>query len=206
MPGFIGKKLCPELVIVRLNFKQYTAVSNQVRGVMALYDPNFCPMSLDEAYLDFTNHVAKRQSMSAEDRTVICRICDLSETTMCLCDLNLSKSADKDGGESNLLEPEGQGIAGVGNTAVKFQASKREVTLNSQTVAREITQNSQTVKGEATSLCNRLEGKNCHQCGKPLPPFEEKIFDKSVEDAVREMRCRIEQRTQLTASAGAHFV
>lgn len=31
MPGFIAKKLCPNLVIVPTNFDKYRAVSNEVR-------------------------------------------------------------------------------------------------------------------------------------------------------------------------------
>ena len=52
MPGFIAKKLCPELVIVPGNMDKYAQVSEVVRGVFKEYDPNFAPMSLDEAYLD----------------------------------------------------------------------------------------------------------------------------------------------------------
>eukprot|EP00095_Tigriopus_kingsejongensis_P007038 maker-scaffold1013_size70870-snap-gene-0.18 protein:Tk07038 transcript:maker-scaffold1013_size70870-snap-gene-0.18-mRNA-1 annotation:"dna polymerase kappa" len=55
MPGFIAKKLCPDLVIVGPNFKKYQEVSTIVRSVFQEYDPNFCPMSLDEAYLDLTD-------------------------------------------------------------------------------------------------------------------------------------------------------
>jgi DNA polymerase kappa len=51
MPGFIGKKLCPQLTIVPPNFEKYTAVSKVVREVFSEYDPEFCPVSLDEAYL-----------------------------------------------------------------------------------------------------------------------------------------------------------
>ena len=51
MPGFIGKKLCPQLTIVPPNFEKYTAVSKVVRDVFREYDPEFCPVSLDEAYL-----------------------------------------------------------------------------------------------------------------------------------------------------------
>ena len=57
MPGFIGKKLCPDLVIVPCNFKRYKEISSVVREVFAKYDPNFCPMSLDEAYLDVTDYL-----------------------------------------------------------------------------------------------------------------------------------------------------
>merc|ERR1719187_1512229 len=51
MPGFIGKKLCPDLVIVPGNMEKYSNVSKVVREVFSEYDPNFAPMSLDEAYL-----------------------------------------------------------------------------------------------------------------------------------------------------------
>ena len=55
MPGFIAKKLCPNLVIVPGNMEKYAAVSEVVRGVFEEYDPNFAPLSLDEAYLDLTD-------------------------------------------------------------------------------------------------------------------------------------------------------
>jgi len=57
MPGFIAKKLCPHLVIVPTNMAKYAAVAEQVREVFKEYDPDFCPMSLDEAYLDITKLV-----------------------------------------------------------------------------------------------------------------------------------------------------
>jgi nucleotidyltransferase/DNA polymerase involved in DNA repair len=57
MPGFIGKKLCPDLVLIPLNFDKYRAVSKVVRDVFREYDPDFCPMSLDEAYLDITDYL-----------------------------------------------------------------------------------------------------------------------------------------------------
>uniref|UniRef100_A0AAY4BHD2 DNA polymerase kappa n=1 Tax=Denticeps clupeoides TaxID=299321 RepID=A0AAY4BHD2_9TELE len=62
MPGFIAKKLCPNLVIVPLNFDKYKAVSSQVREVFSDYDQNFLPMSLDEAYLDITAHLEMRRN------------------------------------------------------------------------------------------------------------------------------------------------
>merc|ERR1719334_2603832 len=58
MPGFIAKKLCPELVIVPTNMAKYAEVAEEVRSVFKEYDPDFCPMSLDEAYLDITDLVA----------------------------------------------------------------------------------------------------------------------------------------------------
>ena len=62
MPGFIGKKLCPELVIVAPNYDKYRQVSAQVQEVLAIYDPHFCSMGLDEAYLDLTTFIRNKLS------------------------------------------------------------------------------------------------------------------------------------------------
>ena len=57
MPGFIAKKLCPDLVIVKSHFDKYRQVSEEVQSVLRGYDPHFCPMGLDESYLDITEYV-----------------------------------------------------------------------------------------------------------------------------------------------------
>lgn len=62
MPGFIGKKLCPELVIVAPNYDKYRQVSAQIQEVLAVYDPHFCSMGLDEAYLDLTTFIGNKVS------------------------------------------------------------------------------------------------------------------------------------------------
>ncbi len=43
--------------------------SLQVREILAEYDAHFCPMSLDEAYLDLTEHLEKRKTMTESERT-----------------------------------------------------------------------------------------------------------------------------------------
>ena len=58
MPGFIAKKLCPNLKIVPLNFVKYREVSNRVRKVLEIYDPHFCGVGMDEAYLDLTDYLS----------------------------------------------------------------------------------------------------------------------------------------------------
>ena len=60
MPGFIAKKLCPNLVIVPLHVSKYQAASELVRDVLVEYDPHFCPVGLDESYLDLTRFVRLR--------------------------------------------------------------------------------------------------------------------------------------------------
>ena len=68
MPGFIAKKLCPNLTIVPTNFDKYTKISHEIREVLAEYDRNFLPMSLDEAYLDITEYMRAVRSGNQQDR------------------------------------------------------------------------------------------------------------------------------------------
>ena len=70
MPGFIGKKLCPELIIVKPNYDKYRQISTQVREVLAFYDPQFCSVGLDEAYLDLTAFVRNRLSPSVGEQSI----------------------------------------------------------------------------------------------------------------------------------------
>uniref|UniRef100_A0A096MHJ4 DNA polymerase kappa n=1 Tax=Poecilia formosa TaxID=48698 RepID=A0A096MHJ4_POEFO len=141
MPGFIAKKLCPSLVIVPPNFDKYRAVSEEIREIFAEYDPNFQPMSLDEAYLDFTDHLEQRQSWPESSRTHRCR-----------------SRSNTPADESDKTEE------GTDLSPVLFEDSP--------------------VSSE----------------GDAAGSFEQ--FGTSVEEAVREMRFRIEQKTTLTASAG----
>ncbi|KAF5180839.1 Dna polymerase kappa [Thalictrum thalictroides] len=66
MPGFIARKLCPELIFVPVDFKKYTHYSELTRKVFHKYDPNFIAASLDEAYLDITD-VCKARGISSEE-------------------------------------------------------------------------------------------------------------------------------------------
>ncbi|XP_075397293.1 DNA polymerase kappa [Tenrec ecaudatus] len=68
MPGFIAKRLCPQLIIVPPNFDKYRAVSKEVKEILAEYDPNFMAMSLDEAYLNITKHLQERQNWPEDKR------------------------------------------------------------------------------------------------------------------------------------------
>ncbi|XP_020506606.2 DNA polymerase kappa isoform X1 [Labrus bergylta] len=141
MPGFIAKKLCPNLVIVPTNFDKYRAVSGEIREIFADYDPHFQPMSLDEAYLDFTDHLEQRQSWPESSRTH---------------NYHANNSAS---GKKETLEPKDF-------SPVLFE--------------------------DSPSSSPDSEGVNTTAV----------VFGKSVEEAVREMRFRIEQKTMLTASAG----
>ncbi|XP_070761056.1 DNA polymerase kappa [Enoplosus armatus] len=154
MPGFIAKKLCPNLVIVPTNFDKYRAVSEEIRAIFADYDPHFQPMSLDEAYLDFTDHLEQRQSWPDSS-----------------CTHGFRTSSTITGEEKIELLPD----------AVPEMKDLSPVLFDDS---------------PSSSPC--LLGSE--GAGAAGGAFE--VFGKSVEEAVREMRFRIEQKTMLTASAG----
>ncbi|KAJ3685530.1 hypothetical protein LUZ61_014694 [Rhynchospora tenuis] len=66
MPGFIARKLCPDLIFVPTNFDKYTHFSELTRKVFGRYDPNFIATSLDEAYLNVTE-VWSERGLSGEE-------------------------------------------------------------------------------------------------------------------------------------------
>ena len=41
MPGFIAKKLCPDLIFIPCNFQKYKESSDIFQNIMAKYDPDF---------------------------------------------------------------------------------------------------------------------------------------------------------------------
>lgn len=65
MAGFVAMKLCPQLICLPLNFEKYTAKAQEVRAILAVYDPRFESASIDEAYLNITKvHILPRSLMS----------------------------------------------------------------------------------------------------------------------------------------------
>ena len=114
MPGFIGKKLCPKLKIVPLNFARYRQESDNIRQVFKQYDPNFCPTSLDEAYLDITDFMLQHPSRSAaevvaeirekiRDQTLLTASAGVSYNTMLA---KICSDQNKPNGQFVLLSPD----------------------------------------------------------------------------------------------------
>lgn len=58
MASFVAKKLCPSLILIKPNFQKYTAKAQEVREILAEYDPRFESVSIDEAYLNITEYCA----------------------------------------------------------------------------------------------------------------------------------------------------
>ncbi|KAI8874308.1 DNA/RNA polymerase [Ramicandelaber brevisporus] len=54
MPGFIGKKLCPDLILVKPRYTRYNEISKKMQSVLRRYDPNPKIAGCDEAYIDIT--------------------------------------------------------------------------------------------------------------------------------------------------------
>ena len=197
MPGFIGKKLCPNLIIVPTNFDKYTAVSKEVKSILREYDQNFCPMSLDEAYLDITEHLEKRQFMGDSERTYLCRDREFVDSKdHCLCDLNSEVNKLK------LLDP----IAlRLDKTCLSFgqsESNKGKLECSTESVGAGHSECERTEVEVMVESETREDTLVCEGCGRKFPPFSKVIFGLDDESAVQELRARIEQRTRLTASAG----
>ncbi|CAD2218890.1 DNA polymerase kappa subunit [Angomonas deanei] len=60
MPGFIARKLCPQITIVPSDMDRYRQVAEVVRDVVRRYDPLFVTIGLDEVTMDVTKYIEKR--------------------------------------------------------------------------------------------------------------------------------------------------
>ncbi len=55
MPSAHAVRLCPDLIILPVNFDKYRAASKSIQGLFKNYTDLIEPLSLDEAYLDVSN-------------------------------------------------------------------------------------------------------------------------------------------------------
>lgn len=60
MAGFVGKKLCPQLVLIKGSYSKYSAESKKIMSILRNYDPDLCIMGCDEAYLNLTPFATQR--------------------------------------------------------------------------------------------------------------------------------------------------
>ncbi|KAL1736154.1 hypothetical protein EV714DRAFT_198680 [Schizophyllum commune] len=100
MPTFIAKKLCPELILVKINHERYSEKSKQVMDIFRRYDPTMCPASCDEGYLNITKYCREHdiglEECVAEMRRVVHEESDLTvsagiapnKVDVSLCSLN----------------------------------------------------------------------------------------------------------------------
>ena len=69
MPGFLGKKMCPNLVFIRANKEKYTRISDyEFMYLLREFDDKLESMGLDEANLDVTDYLIENGLDSPEGR------------------------------------------------------------------------------------------------------------------------------------------
>ncbi|MCP4903152.1 MAG: DNA polymerase IV [bacterium] len=65
MPASQAKRLCPTTVFVRPDFSRYRTESEAIFSIYRKYTPQIQPLSLDEAFLDVTDHLGEYGSATA---------------------------------------------------------------------------------------------------------------------------------------------
>ncbi|RYP78912.1 hypothetical protein DL771_000297 [Monosporascus sp. 5C6A] len=108
MAGFVAKKLCPELLLIPLNFDKYTAKAQEVREVLADYDPRFESASIDEAYLNITEY-CRENGLSPEGAVQQMRD-EIHEKTKITVSAGIAANAKLAKICSNMNKPNGQYI------------------------------------------------------------------------------------------------
>ena len=106
MAGFVATKLCPDLVCLPLNFEKYTAKAQEVREILADYDPRFESASIDEAYLNITEYCEEKH-MSPEEAVTQLRD-EVSEKTHITISAGIAANAKIAKIASNRNKPNGQ--------------------------------------------------------------------------------------------------
>ena len=106
MAGFVAKKLCPQLILLPINFDKYRPKAEEVRAVISKYDPRFESASIDEAYLNITSyctHAAMDPWDAVEQmRREIFDSCNITVSAGVAANAKLAKIA------SNQNKPNGQ--------------------------------------------------------------------------------------------------
>ena len=74
MTGVLAKKLCPDLIFVRLRFDRYKTISKQIQQIFLEYTDLVEPLSLDEAYLDVTKNKKNIWSATHIAQEIRCKI------------------------------------------------------------------------------------------------------------------------------------
>ena len=106
MAGFVATKLCPQLICLPLNFEKYTAKAQEVRAILAEYDPDFESASIDEAYMNITQYCADSE-MDPWDAVQQLRR-EVAEKTQITVSAGLAPNAKIAKVASNRNKPNGQ--------------------------------------------------------------------------------------------------
>ncbi|CAG8437743.1 10133_t:CDS:10 [Ambispora gerdemannii] len=66
LPGYIARRLCPQLIIVPASGEKYGLVTSQIQEIFSHYDSTFNMTSMDEAYLNITKYLSKAEQTPDE--------------------------------------------------------------------------------------------------------------------------------------------
>ncbi|KAI9834383.1 MAG: hypothetical protein M1819_002994 [Sarea resinae] len=124
MAGFIAMKLCPHLICLPLNFDKYTAKAQEVRAILANYDPRFESASIDEAYLNITKYLQEHDDLDPESAVQQLRA-EVSEKTKITISAGIAANAKLAKIASNKNKPNGQ--YRVPSTRADIMAFMREL-------------------------------------------------------------------------------
>ncbi|KAJ5778756.1 hypothetical protein N7520_002002 [Penicillium odoratum] len=106
MASFVAKKLCPQLVLLPMNYDKYTAKAKEIRAILAQYDPMYESASIDEAYLNITAYCAENELDPEE--TVQRMRAEILETTKVSVSAGIAANAKIAKISSNRNKPNGQ--------------------------------------------------------------------------------------------------
>lgn len=71
MPGYIAKRLCPELIFIQPDYVKYKLDCEKIRKVLEAIDPDFESLGYDEASLDVTDYIRLNNLESWDGRLFI---------------------------------------------------------------------------------------------------------------------------------------
>jgi len=183
MPGFIAKRLCPELVLINGNFQKYEETSRKFKAILEEYDPDYDSAGLDEAALDITNYLNENGITKEEDIMKLChnirmRINEATGIT-CSCGIGPNKMLAKLSTEIN--KPNGQYL----------MKSNREEIMNF--LAKLPIRKIPGIGSQSEQLLNGLGIKTCSDILNHLPElyvaFTENAFEFFLRSALGLGRC-----------------
>ena len=125
MPGFIAKKLCPQLIFIEHEPKKYKEASDIVKNVLLEYDKNLVSYSSDEFYLDITHFTDEKlngkKQVENERTNCIGEMLTESDSNHQVSDLNcVKKKQDSSASSGHTME------AGKGEHAVGIAIKRNE--------------------------------------------------------------------------------
>lgn len=71
VPGFIGIKLCADLIFMKPNYPKYRAASEEFQTVLWKYDSDLETVGLDEANMDVTEYLKENNIDTEVGRTFL---------------------------------------------------------------------------------------------------------------------------------------